>query len=109
MMPRLILDSAKIGKNLTCQGGCVNFPWIFLHKKNAAPLARAAVCDSKEPESGLRGFYFTRVVAASSRPMERMPSWIRITCSSDMYWPRRYWRISEALMCMCSASLLTLR
>ena len=32
-MPRLILDTAKIGNYLTRQGGCAKFPWIFLHKK----------------------------------------------------------------------------
>lgn len=54
-MPRLILDTAKIGNYLTRQGGCAKFPWIFFTQKSppfpwcheddgtlGAPQARAA-------------------------------------------------------------------
>lgn len=113
IMPQIVLNAANIRLFSIVQGeNGKKFPfWGNFFRGVGTALPRTdggAVCNPM-PESGLRGCYFTNVVSASSRPTERMPSCMRITCSSEMYCPWRYWRISEAFTCKYSANLLTFR
>lgn len=64
-------------------------------KKESRPLKLERTAGEKDKRNVP---YLTNVVAANSFPMARIPFCMRNTCASEIYCPRRYWRINVSLI-----------